>query len=561
MVDPGEVMSSFCGVKLNLGGLYQSVCLAAGYVEGDADGLLAMVSETRAEDADWTVQGGHDEMKAVSRVLGRNVMVMGLPGDEGAIIREHGAEVGDPVLLCDEGNAQYTPVVKKGRLGMPVSGRKFEVQRLGQHWKVEGWERDESALAGRSSGWKGVNIPGKQNGGAAGMFGIGAEEGGGKRELKPTLAHAGFIGDRTVVIGWDTYCQPNAIRESLVDPAWEVVDQTSMDVVGVGEATIGRLLRVPIRLRYAAEELYVEVRVTKDSMMPAGCDILFGTRLQKEMGVVLDARQERLEMWNLGFSIVQEELWVIRSRMDSKPLIVLDLCAGSSGSYSVFRDMGWSIGDWHAVENNEAANTVVQELYGGRVKLIATDVGDFICEEYYDVVLAGPPCQPWSRLNERALGFKDPRSAAFIHCCRIINEAMKVNAEMRFMLENVPIKNELQEDEQTQEDYLGWGFEELDACWCGAQSRRRRRVAQNVVDTVGDLEGRTPADPNLSLNCLGASTVRRLIGCVVASGSNTKAAMTVMDDTAGIERHASLDELEALVGYPREHQLLMAGLS
>ena len=45
-----------------------------------------------------------------------------------------------------------------------------------------------------------------------------------------------------------------------------------------------------------------------------------------------------------------EEAEVLRARIDSRPLNVLEACAGMSGSYAVFRDMGYRIGKWHTIE-------------------------------------------------------------------------------------------------------------------------------------------------------------------------------------------------------------------
>jgi site-specific DNA-cytosine methylase len=99
--------------------------------------------------------------------------------------------------------------------------------------------------------------------------------------------------------------------------------------------------------------------------------------------------------------------------MEGKPISVLDLCASASAAYAVFRDMGWNISEWHAVEPNGIASKVAEFAYAGKVKLVSKRVESFNCTRWYDVVLAGPPCQPWSRLNTSAKGFGDPRSEVF----------------------------------------------------------------------------------------------------------------------------------------------------
>ena len=215
----------------------------------------------------------------------------------------------------------------------------------------------------------------------------------------------------------------------------------------------------------------------------------------------------------------------------------------------MFRDMGWRVAEWHAVENNVYAVRVAGEMYGGRVTHVCEKVQQFRCEQRYDVVLAGPPCRPWSRLNKTAKGFRDERSRVFTHCCRIIREAIDVNPKVKFMLENVVIPEKLKQDELTQEELLMWYFEEMNAKDVGAQSSRPRRVAQNVVASLKDLDQRSPVDPNLSLNWLGAASELRVTGCVVASAARSKASVKVHDVSTGDMRNASLQENEALMGH------------
>ena len=88
---------------------------------------------------------------------------------------------------------------------------------------------------------------------------------------------------------------------------------------------------------------------------------------------------------------------VLRTRVNSRPLNVLEACAGIAGSYAGFRDLGYSIGKWHIIENEDIPNAVVDKLYVGRVKCVAGDVKEYNYKQCCDIYLAGPPCQPWSR--------------------------------------------------------------------------------------------------------------------------------------------------------------------
>ena len=108
----------------------------------------------------------------------------------------------------------------------------------------------------------------------------------------------------------------------------------------------------------------------------------------------------------------------------------------------------------------------------------------------------------------------------------MINQAREINPAARFMLENVVMHERLAEDAEVQEVTIGQAFEEFNVISVGGQSSRMRRVAQNVVESVHQLEQREPLDPNVSLNCLGARCELRTTGCVVASGTHSKARIT-----------------------------------
>ena len=427
----------------------------------------------------------------------------------------------------------------------------------GSHRLVTGWDRDpfERTTEGRRFGGR------ASNGGAGGEPAAGQHDSAGRRpavhalgtedeHCKPALMFAAFIGDRTMGCGIDTYAETSPVRESVVDTAWEVVISEGLDVSGVGEGTMGRLVMVPMRLRYCGEEIRVAMRVTADAMMPRDVDLLFGTTVQETLGIEVDARNERAKVWELGLCINLEEAWVITERMRSRGLRALDLCAGSSSSYATLRDLGWNIEMWHAVESSDTARAVAEENFRGKVLHVATDVADFSADgeeaPQYDVILAGPPCQPWSRANRKAMGFADDRATAFIHCCRIIHEAKLRNPRAQFMLENVEVQSTLKADEQLQEEMLQCEFGVINAKELGAGQSRPRRVASNIAH-VDQLRRKQPVDPNLFLERLGSSMDRRVAPCVMAAGSNTHTPVRVRDAVG--ERCASLDELEALQGY------------
>ena len=63
----------------------------------------------------------------------------------------------------------------------------------------------------------------------------------GSREVKSALAFVAHIGDTPVVTGMDTYCETSAIRKSLVNPMWEILDSEPMPIKRVGSGELGPL--------------------------------------------------------------------------------------------------------------------------------------------------------------------------------------------------------------------------------------------------------------------------------------------------------------------------------
>ena len=112
------------------------------------------------------------------------------------------------------------------------------------------------------------------------------------------------------------------------------------------------------------------------------------------------------------------------------------------------------------------------------------NIEDMEITSIYGIALAGPPCQPWGRVNPEAAGFDDDRAEVLIRCARLINEAREVNRDLRVMYENVMVSDRQKErgDAAEQECMMGHGFEEMNMMHYGAPQSRTRRISQNVTD-------------------------------------------------------------------------------
>ena len=282
-----------------------------------------------------------------------------------------------------------------------------------------------------------------------------------------------------------------------------------------------------------------------------------GTTIQRKLRMVMDIENQRVELRAISEVARLESLEVIENRMLCRPIKVLDLCAGVSGTYCTLSELGFTIEQWHAVETDTLTAAVAEKAFPA-VETIAKDVTDFSPQQAYDVVIAGPPCQPWSRASGKARGFGDKRSNAFRQCARMIREVMVRNPCPAYMLENVKISPHLFHEAEMQEDLLQCAtgrrtpFNLINALDLGAPQSRSRRVASNVLN-MDDARRRKPIDADVLLESLGHKLVKNAAGvapCIMARGPNTHAPVCTIETETGRKGFAPPEVLEKLQGYP-----------
>ena len=362
------------------------------------------------------------------------------------------------------------------------------------------------------------------------------------------MGMAVFIGSTCGVAGFDTYAETTAVRSSMQSDDWVIMDATPLKLSGIGGVTISTArVRLPIRFRKYSRILWITARIVPDEVMPTGVSLLFGTATQKKMRAVIDMDNDRVEVRSEGLSINLEPVTVIRERMATAPIRVLDLCAGASASRQVFEDLGFEIELWHSVEISKVPREVAEAAYPG-LQHVCHDVSQFSPKVKYDFVLAGAPCPPWSKANRHALGFKDPRSKVFLECCRVLNEVLHINPMAGFMLETVQMSKALAHDAQVQDDAASCRFHVMDAQHMGACQRRVRRVAQNVV-AFDEVTWKQPVDASILLERFGCYSRERVLPTVMASGTRTWMPIGVYDILGGSKRFATLDELDVVQGF------------
>lgn len=86
-----------------------------------------------------------------------------------------------------------------------------------------------------------------------------------------------------------------------------------------------------------------------------------------------------------------------------------------------------------------------------------------------DLLIGGSPCQGFS-FSGKQLNFEDPRSKLFFEFVRLLREAREINPDLKFMLENVPMKKEY---EEVITSYLGVEPIKINSSLVSAQNRNR----------------------------------------------------------------------------------------
>ena len=148
---------------------------------------------------------------------------------------------------------------------------------------------------------------------------------------------------------------------------------------------------------------------------------------------------------------------------------VLSLFDGSSCGQVALERCGIKVDNYFASEVDKWAIQITQKNYPntiqvGDVRFVSARVVPDI-----DLILAGSPCQGFS-FSGKQLAFDDPRSALFFEFTRILEECRRYNPDVKFLLENVRMKQEYQD---VISGYLGVEPVAINSSLVSAQNRYR----------------------------------------------------------------------------------------
>lgn len=125
---------------------------------------------------------------------------------------------------------------------------------------------------------------------------------------------------------------------------------------------------------------------------------------------------------------------------------VLSLFDGISCGQVALERAGISVGKYYASEVDKYAISITQKNYPDTIQF--GDVTKWrewdIDWSTIDLIQGGSPCQGFSFAGKQ-LNFDDPRSKLFFVFADILDHARKHNPDVRFLLENVRMKQEYQD--------------------------------------------------------------------------------------------------------------------
>ena len=148
---------------------------------------------------------------------------------------------------------------------------------------------------------------------------------------------------------------------------------------------------------------------------------------------------------------------------------VLSLFDGISCGQLALNRAGIKYDNYYASEVDDNAISIAKKNFPNMIHL--GDVREVTAEKLpkIDLILSGSPCQGFS-IAGKQLAFDDPRSKLFFEFVRILKEVRERNPDVKFLMENVPMKTDYLE---IITDYLKVEPVFINSSEITAQSRKR----------------------------------------------------------------------------------------
>lgn len=170
---------------------------------------------------------------------------------------------------------------------------------------------------------------------------------------------------------------------------------------------------------------------------------------------------------------------------------VLSLFDGMSCGQIALQRLGKKVEKYYASEIDKPAITITKHNFPNTIHLGDVTKVRAIDLDKIDLLIGGSPCQGFSTAG-KGLNFEDPRSKLFFEFVRLLKECREINPEVKFMLENVRMK---EEHENVISKFLGVNAIVINSALVSAQNRVRlywTNIGQQPAGLFGDMESIIP---------------------------------------------------------------------
>ena len=366
----------------------------------------------------------------------------------------------------------------------------------------------------------------------------------------------------------DSAAELTLVRKSRIKSTWRVIKQNGPQIHGFGgSSTCNQLIEMEIRLRWNAPTIIIHARVADDEQMPRGVDVLLGTKARHGLKVIDDAGNDRVTFPIQQLVVNMEPVVTLSMRQRHRALRIVDMCAGMSASYGAWKDMGWRVDTWLAIEKEKVPRKVAayqgpEIKHSGENDITKLSYSRMVNElgGPPDVMTGGPPCQSYSSANPSGRATWDhERFNPFKACTNLIRRGLQENPVMVFMMENVVPAPRHKGVIDTWDKLVprDCAFVKVNAKDLGAPQSRPRMVSTNIAGGARNTRKRPPSDPNIFLDSGRCITKQGVAPCIMARGNETYNPVKIEERYAArsfekdgtFERFATITELERLQGY------------